>query len=346
MLNRFKVPWDEIEKELEKRVEDVFLKVFDTIEDTGRDVHRLREKFPNLNEMALCHEVIKDTSTRTAVIGGSAALPDLIPGFGWGVMVASLAGDFCLTLREEMGMFLKFSFLFEPDGDLEQRKKDVIHLLLFMARDPKEPSFARETIQDLQKRQVDVLARKVLIRAGVQLGLRFFRKKLFALIPGLGIALSGGVNFLGTRQAGKLGIEYFHNRQEFMRKHGQGAVNLDITQRATVQMMINLAKMGEQMAPSLEMLEEMMEMYGYSEELKKGYREDLSKKEVTPIAIKDIKAMSQDDRRYVLKQGLKLCIKPTVRQENYLEFINRAFGLSQSELKQIRDEIRQENSAV
>ena len=115
MLDWFKVPWDEIEKELESKVESVFLKGFETITDTEQELDVVRKRFPDLNEVALGNEIIKDSSKVTAVIGGGAALPDLIPGLGWAAMTTTLVGDFCLTLREEMSMLLKFSFLFDPD---------------------------------------------------------------------------------------------------------------------------------------------------------------------------------------------------------------------------------------
>ena len=148
-------------------------------------------------------------------------------------------------------MLLKFSFLFDPDCELEQRKRDVVSLLMFIARDKDKNAFAKEVLEDIEKVQIDVLSRKILIRVGVQLGLKFFRKKLMAFIPGIGIALSGGVNFLGTRQVGKLGIDFFRNKAEFIRVHGQSSTNLEVTKRAALQMMVNLCKMGEKIDDSL-----------------------------------------------------------------------------------------------
>ncbi len=344
MFGRFRIPWDDIEKELETRVQDVFLKVFETMGDTAKEVEALRKRFPNLNENALAQEIIRETSNRTAVIGGGAALPDLIPGMGWSAMIVTLAGDFAMTLRETMAMFLKFSFLFEPDETEQQRKKDVVSLLVFMSKDSSSAGFARETLDDLQKLKLDVAFRKVFVRAAVHLGIKVMKKKLFAFVPGLGIALSGGVNYLGTRQAGRLGVDYFRNKAEFLRRSGAGAISLETTQKATVQMMVNLIKMGEKSETQLESLEDTMEMFGFKNEIRAEIRSDLQKKEITPIPIKDIKAMSQEDRRYVLKQGLKLAPRPTSKQENYLEFINRAFGLTQVDMKNLRDEVRSENS--
>lgn len=343
MFEKFKIPWDEVEKELESRVEEVFLKVFDTVDDMEEELRSLRKTYPNLNETALAHEVIKDTSKITAVIGSGAALPDLVPGIGWTAMIATLIGDYCFTLREEMKMLLKFSFLFEEDADSLQRKKDVISLLMVLARDKDSAPFAKDVFHDLDKLQVDVLSRKILIRVGVQLGLKFFRKKLMALIPGIGIALSGGVNFLGTRSIGKLGIDFFRNKAEFIRVHGQSSTNLEVTKRASIQMMINLAKMGGEIsAADREKIEDAMDIFGHSQEERQEYLKDLDQSDVTPIAIKDIRQMTEEDKIYVLKQGLRILESgSTAKQENYLEFVARAFGLTQTDLKNIRSQARE-----
>ncbi len=340
MFDKFKVPWGDIEKELEGRVEEVFLKVFETIDDARQDLKTLREAYPNLNEVALAHEVIKESSKTTAMIGGGAAIPDLVPGIGWTAMIASLIGDYCLTLREEMGMLLKFSFLFDLDSEEIQRKKDVISLLMFVSRDKDKTPFAREIVEDMDKLQIDVLSRKILVRVGVQLGLRFFKKKLLAFIPGVGIALSGGVNYMGTRTLGKLAIDFFQNKAEFIRVHGQSSSNLEVTKRASVQMMVNLMKMGgEPSAAQEEVLRDSLEIFGYSEEERTAVEEDLAQADISPIAIRDIRQMTEEDKAYVLKQGLKILSgSVNSKQENYLEFITRAFGLTQNDLRQIRKE--------
>ena len=65
MLDWFKVPWDEIEKELESKVESVFLKGFETITDTEQELGQVRKRFPDLNEVALGNEIIKDRKENT-----------------------------------------------------------------------------------------------------------------------------------------------------------------------------------------------------------------------------------------------------------------------------------------
>ena len=165
-----------------------------------------------------------------------------------------------------------------------------------------------------------------------------------AFIPGIGVALSGGVNFLGTRQVGKLGIEFFRNKAEFIRVHGQSSSNLEVTKRAALQMMVNLCKMGEKILDSQKtVINDAMDIFGYSEKEQSAVMSELDNAEITPIAIKDIRRMTDDDRRYVLKQGLKILEDSvSTKQENYLEFITRAFGLTQTDLKKIRDQIKED----
>jgi len=48
--------------------------------------------------------------------------------------------------------------------------------------------------------------------------------------------------------------------------------------------------------------------------------------------------MTEEDKVYVLKQGLKILEGgSSSKQENYLEFVTRAFGLTQNDLRKIRE---------
>ncbi|PCJ20298.1 MAG: hypothetical protein COB02_04490 [Candidatus Cloacimonadota bacterium] len=335
------IPWDEIEKQLEERVGEVFLKVFETIDDKEEEIKTLRKNFASLNEKALADEVIKKASQNTAVIGGAAALPDLLPGIGWAAMIASLIGDFCLTLREELGMLLQFSFLFDKDEDLQQRKKDVISFLVFLSRDKDNNAFAKEVLEEIQQFQFDQISKKIMIRIGVQLGLKFFRKKMVSFIPGLGIVLSGGVNYLGTRSVGSMGIKFFENKAEFIRTHGQSSSNMEVTNRTTMQMVINIVKMGSSISDEQKnTIDSNLEFFGFSEEEVKSWNEELQKDEINPIAMKDIKAMTDEDKKYVLRQGLQILPNnPHNRQRGYIDFITRAFGLTPSDVNTIKKEI-------
>ena len=223
--------------------------------------------------------------------------------------------------------------------------QDIFTAMTLLKEHPDyQAAMKKRGITDMEKVQIDVLSRKILIRVGVQLGLKFFRKKLMAFIPGIGIALSGGVNFLGTRQVGKLGIDFFRNKAEFIRVHGQSSTNLEVTKRAALQMMVNLCKMGEKVLDSQKtVINDAMDIFGYSEKEQSAVMSELDNAEITPIAIKDIRRMTDDDRRYVLKQGLKILEDSvSTKQENYLEFITRAFGLTQTDLKKIRDQIKED----
>ncbi|MCO4783892.1 MAG: hypothetical protein KC646_16305 [Candidatus Cloacimonetes bacterium] len=337
------IPWEDIEKQLEEKVGDVFLKVFETIDDKEEEVQKLRKEFTTLNEKALADEVIKQTSQKTAVIGGAAALPDLLPGIGWTAMIASLIGDFCLTLREELGMLLQFSFLFDKDENLGQRKKDVISFLVFLSRDKDNNAFAKEVLEEVQQFQFDQISKKIMIRIGVQLGIKFFKKKMISFIPGIGIALSGGVNYLGTRSVGALGIKYFENKAEFIRVHGQSSSNMEVTNRTTMQMMINIIKMGSSISDAQkEAINSNLEIFGYSEDEKKAWTDELEKDEINPIAMKDIKAMTDEDKKYVLRQGLQIMpSSPHNRQRGYIDFITRAFGLTPSDVNAIKKQVEE-----
>ena len=110
-------------------------------------------------------------------------------------------------------------------------------------------------------------------------------------------------------------------------------------------MMVNLCKMGEKIEDSQKtVITDAMDIFGYSEKEQAALISELNSPEITPIAIKDIRRMTDDDRKYVLKQGLKILESSiSTKQENYLEFITRAFGLTQTDLKKIRDQIKEDS---
>ena len=103
--------------------------------------------------------------------------------------------------------------------------------------------------------------------------------------------------------------------------------------------------MGEKIEDSQKtIISDAMDIFGYSETEKSAVISELDSSEITPIAIKDIRRMTDDDRKYVLKQGLKILESSiSTKQENYLEFITRAFGLTQTDLKKIRDQIKEDS---
>ena len=100
-------------------------------------------------------------------------------------------------------------------------------------------------------------------------------------------------------------------------------------------MMVNLCKMGEKIEDSHKtVITDAMDIFGYSEKEQNAVISELDSPEITPIAIKDIRRMTDDDRKYVLKQGLKILESSiSTKQENYLEFITRAFGLTQTDFE-------------
>ena len=168
-------------------------------------------------------------------------------------------------------------------------------------------------------------------------------KKLISFIPGLGIALSGGVNYMGTRSVGNLGIKYFENKVEFIRVHGQSSSNMEVTNRTTMQMIINIVKMGATISEDQKnIINDTLDIFAFDEKQKKAWLDELEKEEINPIAIKDIKAMSTDDKKYVLREGLKIMPeKPQSKQSGYIDFITRAFGLNPSEVSAIKKEIQE-----
>lgn len=158
--------------------------------------------------VAASEEIIRHFSNRTAVSGGLAALPALLPGVG---TLAALAGgalaDVGLVLKFEVEMSLTLSHLYGFDITREEERNLAFLLASVSTYDAKSGgNFFADVVQaegiaiwKYTPRQVGKLLLTVLSKlALLQVG-----KGLVRAVPFVGIAVNSSVNKVLTKRVGE-----------------------------------------------------------------------------------------------------------------------------------------------
>ncbi|MBI4859800.1 MAG: DUF533 domain-containing protein [Candidatus Riflebacteria bacterium] len=341
------LPWKDMGDYLEKSVEKTFDTIFSTLDGIEGEVKVLLDKDLQLSRDKLAEEIISQSSKATAMIGGSAALPDLLPT-AWPALIPSIAGDFALTLRAELAMLLKLAYLYGPDLPREERKKEAVGILAaYRAPEGERGSAAREVGIDVMKIGSKHVTRKAFVVLAKKLAERYFKKKLVAVVPVVGIALSGGVNYLGTRSLGDFAKRYYQNRRVPETEVSSVSGEVAHFQRCYLQVMINMAKIDRQVPKEEEdLLKDSLLMFGYPKEEQERFLADLHNLEVNnPITHEDIGRLTEEDCRFILKQGIAMIYadkKKSIQEANYLEVLRKRFSLTPEVVVALEAEVKTE----
>ncbi len=343
-----KVPWEEIEKYLEDSSEGLFQSVFADMEQVEAEVQGLVDKDIDLYRDKVAEELIATSAQRTLLIGGGAALPDTLPLGGWPMLIASIGTDFALTLREEMGMLLKLAFLYGKDLSREERQREALGLMKLAGEGKLDANATIEPSKLLGLIGTKHISKKILVEVGKAIGLRFYQKKLVALIPGLGILLSGGVNYFSTRKIGEYAQRFYQARARSGRWGNDSPLaNMDAFERCYLQVMINLAKVDKSVGKDERaILDDSILMFGLGASERKlllGQLDDLEN--LQPVKDSELKALSREDRRYILKQGLHMIYadrRKTPEEASYLEVLTRRLQIPASLAEDLEREVQRE----
>lgn len=341
------LPWKTFNEALEASVEKTFDTLFETLAGIEGEVKVLLDQQLQLSRERIADEIVSDSARATAMIGGSAALPDLLP-LGWPALVPSIAGDFTLTLRTELAMLLKLAYLYGPDLPREDRKKEAIGILAaYRAPEGEKGSAAHGVGMDMTKIGSKHVTRKAFVALAKKLGERFLRRKLLAIVPVLGIAFSGGVNYAGTRSLGEFAKRYYHGRKFPDSETAAVSSEVQHFQRCYVQVMINMAKIDRQVTKEEEdLLKESLRMFGYSKEDQERFLADLHDLDsANPITPEDIGRLTEEDCRFILKQGIAMMYadgKKAIQEANYLEVLRKRFGLNPEVVNNLESQVRSE----
>jgi uncharacterized membrane protein YebE (DUF533 family) len=341
------VPWKSFGNAVERAVDGMFETMFSTLAGIEGEVKVLLDRDLALSRDKLADEIIAETAKTTALTGGLAASFDLIPS-AWPMLIPSIVADFVATLRADLAMLLKLAYLYGPDLAREERKREAIGLLAaYRAPEGERGSAAREVGVDMAKIGSKHVTRKAFVALARKIAERYLRKKLVAIVPVLGIALSGGVNYLGSRNLGDFAKRHYQKRKHTSSEASAVASEVLHFQRCYVQVMINMAKIDRVVSKEEEeLLRDALMMFGYAKEEQDRWMADLHNLEAAnPITGEDIGRLSEDDCKFILKQGIAMLWadrKKAIQEANYLEVLRKRFGLSPDVVSALENEVRSE----
>jgi len=164
-------------------------------------------------------QLVSSYSNRTALAGGAAALPGLIPGLG--SLAAVLGGgllDMTLCLKFEVEMVLALAAA--RGYDIEDKRERQLAYLLAAAH-TYEASGGRNPLPDLIKTEIDAIWHytprqlgKLVAALFVKLALLFAGKGLTRAIPFIGVVVSSAANKTLTSRVGKSIIKALDQRSQ------------------------------------------------------------------------------------------------------------------------------------
>jgi uncharacterized membrane protein YebE (DUF533 family) len=343
----FKVPWGDIERYLEENSESLFQSLFsgqDSIED---EVKGLIDKDIDLYRDKVADQLIAAAAQRTMWIGGGAALPDLLP-IGWAALVPAIGADFFLTLKEDGNMLLKLAYLYGRELSRDERAREALGFLTLAGDGELDGGASVEPGKLLGLIGTKHVSKKLFVEIAKRLGMRFYRKKLVALIPGLGILLSGGVNYYSTRRIGEYAKDFYQKRAETGSWGSKSPMKaMDSFQRTYIQVLLNMAKVDQRVTPDeVTILKDSLLMFGLDgpeQAAVLGKLDDVENLE--PIEERLVTGLSSEDRRYILKQGIHMLYadrKKSPEEASYLEVLSRKLDVPKELVDALEREVQTE----
>lgn len=173
---------------------------------------------PAQRRQALERRLISDYSNRTALAGGAAALPSVVPGLG--TLASALGGGIldmtaCLKFEIELALALASSRGYDIE---DPRERQMAYLLA--AVHTFEASGAGGALADLVKAEADAVWRytprqigKLVSAAFVRLALQLAGRGLTRAIPIVGVVVSSAANKALTARVGRELIKAYDERE-------------------------------------------------------------------------------------------------------------------------------------
>lgn len=164
-------------------------------------------------------EVVRHFSNRSAVSGGLAALPGLVPGAG--TVVAALGGtlaDMCLVLKFEVEMALVLSHLYGYDITRDDERQLAFLLASVSTYDAKRE---RSAVMDLAETQGIAFWKyaprevsKRVVATMTKIALLSVSKGFLRALPLVGIAVGSSMNKVLTQRVGERCMRELKKRRE------------------------------------------------------------------------------------------------------------------------------------
>lgn len=343
----FKIPWDEINKTVEDATARSFDSIFNSLDGLEAEVQGLMDKDLELYRDKIAEQIIDSACKKTAIIGGGAAMPDILPLAGWSTFIAAVGADFALTLREDLSMLMRLAYLYGQDVSREDRKKQAVGLLAAVGAKEGKGNPSKEVSKLMGMIGTKHLSRRLLIQVGKMLGERFFKRKLVKLIPGVGILLSGGVNFYSTRALGEYAQDYFIECSETGDRAPGFANQMKVFHQVYLQAMANVAKKdGDISEGELNSFKDSMLMFGYSDtEQEVCLAEFKDTETIADIDEEACRKFSKEDREFIFKSALGMMYvdgEAKGEQREYIEELADLLQMDRAAKERLEGEVKED----
>ena len=176
-------------------------------EDIIKRVKKLKAKHQDKTQQELCDLIIKSKSRRWAASGAVTAMPATIPGVG--TVISVLGGstlDVLLLTYFMSEMTLELSAVYHRDLDLPAVSQEALWVFISaLGADMVGKGLSKIAIKQLGNQAVVKLGHKLLLSMGIRIG----QRSLFKILPLLGVAISGTVNYCFCQKVGNFMVDYY-----------------------------------------------------------------------------------------------------------------------------------------
>ena len=192
----------------------------ETIISMVEEMCRGKDRHDEATLVEVANKIIQKYSNRSAISGGAAALPGIIPGLG---SLAAFAGgtliDAALILKYEVEMVQALSWL--HGFDIREEKERQIALLLASVNTYESKS-GRNFFVDLAETQGTAIwnygprqVSKMIVSVMTKIALLSLSKGFVRALPFVGIAVGGGMNKVLTQKVGKQSVIELKRRKVY-----------------------------------------------------------------------------------------------------------------------------------
>ena len=180
-------------------------------EAAAQKVARMRRREPHLARRELAERVIAEKCWWCALAGALTAVPAVVPGLG--TVVALLGGaavDVALLTHLLSGLVLELAAVYgRPLTGPSPVRETLWAFMVATGTGSLGAGLSRSVVARLSHEAFTNLLHQVLWSLGIR---SVGRSTLARLIPVLGIALAGGINYAVARSVGRRALAYYESR--------------------------------------------------------------------------------------------------------------------------------------
>ncbi len=176
-------------------------------EEVRRRVETMRKQHPDLSNRELSELIIVQKSRLCAASGAVTALPAALPVIG---TLVTLVGGTVLDMTAvgyfTAGLVLEMSAVYGRDLYMPGVSREALWVMASaVGSDAASKSIGKLAMQQMENQFFTRMARELLL----SLGIRASQRTVLKIIPLLGAAISGSVNYFFCRQLGRLAASYY-----------------------------------------------------------------------------------------------------------------------------------------